>query len=141
MNRTILLILVITVGLLSSCCGCRSAKSNNPYNLFSNGWKLVEMNREKVASEGNAYSLTFTESDKSVKGVGDCNNFFSDFTLIGVNGLTIDGGGSTRMFCPNQTQEDEYLKTLNSVDSYSVDGDTLLLIKDGEVVLIFSPLT
>ncbi|MFI3314969.1 MAG: META domain-containing protein [Rikenellaceae bacterium] len=135
----VLSLATIVLITLSSCCGCRSSKSKNPYNLTSNGWKLTEMNGAKIISDSQSYTITFDEAESKIFGMAECNRYFADYELSEVRRVSFSGAGATKMMCPDQEREDQYLKTLNEINSYTVDGDTLLLLKDGEVVLIYEP--
>lgn len=126
--------------ILSSCCGCKAAKSSNPYTLTSNSWQLVELDQAKINAEGDSFTLTFDEAEGKIYGRGDCNSYFANYLKEPVHKLKFDNSGSTRMFCPNQEREDKYMSVLNSVDSFIIDGDMLLLSKSGEVKMIFKPL-
>jgi len=43
---------------------------------------------------------------------------------------------STRAFCPDQAQEDRFIKELDRIDSYRIDGDLLMLMRDGELLMV-----
>ncbi|HIW19589.1 MAG TPA: META domain-containing protein, partial [Candidatus Alistipes pullicola] len=38
--------------------------------------------------------------------------------------------------CPNQTQEDRYIRELGEVDAYRIDGDRLSLMSDGKTIMV-----
>ena len=52
-------------------------------------------------------------------------------------GLEMSQMGSTRMMCPNQEDEDKFFDMLSQVDSYTIDGDNLMLQRGGDVVAVF----
>ncbi len=53
-------------------------------------------------------------------------------------GLTVaENLVSTRMMCLNQAREDSFLKVLREADTWSIDGNRLLLIRSGDVLAIF----
>ncbi|MEG1935400.1 MAG: META domain-containing protein, partial [Rikenellaceae bacterium] len=66
--------------ILTSCCGCKGAKSKNPYFLTTQSWQLVEMNQEKIEATEDSYTITFNEKEHRVFGCGDCNRYFSTYT-------------------------------------------------------------
>jgi heat shock protein HslJ len=121
--------------LLSSCCGCRKNKSSIPLN--GTEWRLIQLNGENIAADGN-YRMTLG-ADGHIAGIGDCNNFSGSFTQ-NVKVLKIGSNlVSTRKMCLNQERENKFLKMLGEIDSYSIDGDRLMLIKAGDVQAIFDP--
>lgn len=118
-----------------ACCPCRKNKSAL---VAFNGteWKLAQLHGEAVESDN--YRITFT-ADGSVNGIGDCNDFAGTFTQNVRQIKIAENLISTRKFCPNQKREDKFLKMLMQVDSYSIDGTRLMLIRNGEVLAIFTP--
>lgn len=126
---------LVIIMFVSSCCGCRSGKSLS-HTLVSDSWKLVELEGTAVNSDDpEAYTITFTTEDGNrLFGKGDCNRYFGSYTESGVRELSFSAMGSTKMFCPNQQREDQFLDMVQSVNSYTIDGDMLMLQKDGQVV-------
>ena len=51
-------------------------------------------------------------------------------------GMKIESVASTRAFCPDQAQEDRFIKELDRIDSYRIDGDLLMLMRDGELLMV-----
>ncbi|MFI3321378.1 MAG: META domain-containing protein [Rikenellaceae bacterium] len=133
----ILPLMAMLIFAITSCCGCRGAKSNNPYSLTSSQWQLVEMQGKKIEAVDNNYTINFDNKENRSYGQGDCNNYFFSYSEESVRKLKFEDGGSTRMFCPNQSQEDTYIQLFKNIDSYTVDGDMLMLQEKGEVVMIF----
>ena len=37
---------------------------------------------------------------------------------------------------PDQAQEDRFIKELDRIDSYRIDGDLLMLMRDGELLMV-----
>ncbi len=124
--------------LVSSCCGCRGGKSIS-HTLTSDSWKLVELGggEKLTASEDNSYTITFDGQEGRVFGRGDCNSYFGSYKEEPTRRLSFSHMGSTRMMCPNQAGEDKFMSALGKVDSYTLDGDNLMLQNNGEVVAIF----
>ncbi len=126
--------------VVTGCCACRSSRNTIP--LVGTEWKLAQMGNEPVTSDN--YRMTLAE-DGRISGIGDCNRFTGSFTQRA--GSTRTSGGltvaenlvSTRMMCPGQAREDAFLKVLREADSWSIDGDRLMLIRSGDVLAIFDP--
>lgn len=124
--------------MLGSCCGCGKGKSLN-HSLVSDTWKLVELNNgEKLtATNDDSYTITFDATEGRVFGRGDCNRYFGQYKEVETRRLEFSGMGSTRMMCPNQQDEDKFMQIINQADSYTLDGDNLMLQNDGKVIAIF----
>ena len=142
--QKLLSVFLVMAGMifLSSCCGCRGAKSTNPHFLTGNSWKLVELyGVQEIAVDNNElFTITFEPAEHKVSGVAACNRYFGTYSEADVRKLTLGQMGTTRMMCRNMQQESEFLKMLGEVDSYTIDGDMLILQKDGEVISIFQAL-
>jgi heat shock protein HslJ len=124
--------------LVAGCCACR--KNRNTVPLVGTEWKLSQLGNEPVV--GDNYRMTLAE-DGRISGIGDCNRFTGSF--IRRAGGTRTSGEltmaenlvSTRMMCLNQARETAFMKVLREADSWSIDGNRLLLIRDGDVLAIF----
>ncbi len=126
-------ITLVTLALaLASCCGCRKNRSSIPLN--GTQWHLIQLAGENIVSDN--YRMTLG-ADSRVSGVGDCNNFSGTFTREQKQLKIADNLVSTRKMCLNQAREDKFLKMLLAIDSYSIDGNRLVLIKNGDVQAIF----
>ena len=126
------------VAMLFVACG------EKPVSLEDTTWKLITLDGAKVDREANneeSYSLGFKKEESGIRayGKGDCNRFFG-MAKIDMKKGTIELGamGSTRAMCPNQTQEDTYLKTLGTVSSYKVKGGELTLFSGDKSVLVYT---
>ena len=119
-----------------ACCPCRKNKSALiPFT--GTEWKLAQLYGEGV--ESNNYRVTFA-ADGSLNGIAECNNFAGTFTQNVHQIKVSENLVSTRMFCvDNQQREDKFLKMLSQVDTYSIDGMRLMLIRNGSVLAIFNP--
>ena len=124
--------------LVTACCPCRRQGNTPP--LTETMWSLTQLNGERVDSRN--FSMTLAEGGR-ISGVGDCNRFSGTFESRAPQRRT--GGElsvnenlvSTRMMCPNQALEDNFLRMLREVDSWNIDGNKLMLIKEGDVLAIF----
>ena len=130
-------LVILAMVVLSSCCGCKGSKSENPYKLNTHSWSAIEVDQTKITPEEDAYTITLDAETGKIFGRGDCNRYFGTYTETETRKLEIVNVGSTRMMCPNQTQEDNFFKALDDVDSYTIDGDILMLQNDGEAAIVF----
>lgn len=111
--------------------------------LLANGWywKETRYNNDEivVAASPADFLLTFME-DGRVSVATDCNNGSGSYQTEG-NMVTFGPMATTKMACPGETQETEYLSMLNEIQSYFVDEETnlILQLKYDSGVMIFMP--
>lgn len=118
-----------------SCCRCGS-KNRNAATLVGNKWQLVKLMGREISAEGDSFTLTFNDEGR-MNGLGSCNRIFGDYTATADGKMTIDHAGTTRMLCPDMQNEDLYFRTVSDVQAYEIDGQTLMLLRDGEVQAVF----
>ena len=96
-------------------------------------WKLVELNGQKVEYDEKAgnqpYLILRPDEDNKVYGNAGCNGFFGVFKLEEGYRISFSELGATKMYCPNMNTETQFLEVLNTVDNYSLNGDTMTLNK------------
>lgn len=95
-------------------------------------WKLIELNGQPVtASESTRKEahIMFSTEDNRVYGNGGCNSFNGTYEMPGMNRIRFSKMASTLMACPNMEAEDQFIKVLEMVDNYTVNGDNLSLNK------------
>ena len=130
------IILVAAVGILiTSCCSCRKNTGKASAPLVGTQWTLIQLDGKLVQANGN-YFLTLNEEEGRINGRGDCNSFAGSYTLPASGGIQMSGIVSTRAFCPNQQQEDRFLKVLGAIDRYEVDGKLLMLYTNNELTAV-----
>ena len=80
--------------------------------------------------KGNAPTINFSADGKSVNGNAGCNRYNASFVLDG-NMLSVNGIGTTRMSCESIDGERKFVELLSSTNDIEVDGNMLILRKDG----------
>ena len=119
--KTARLILAIALAVsVTACCSCRKGKKNAK-PLTETTWAMVEWEGQPFKADNN-YTLVFSKEKGRFGGRGDCKS--------------IESVASTRAMCANQAQEDKFIKELDRVDSYRIDGDLLMLMHDGEMLMV-----
>ena len=119
---------------LASCCSCRKgAVKAKP--LAETNWSLVEWNGRPFAADGN-YNIQLNAEESRFGGRGDCNSVMGKYTATKDRKIKFEGVASTRAMCPNQEQENKFIAMLQSVDSYDIDGNLLMLFHNGELVAV-----
>lgn len=98
---------------------------------------MVQMDGMSFKAEGDSFTLSLT-TENTLTGKGDCNRLMGGYKSDNANGTISFGNvASTRMFCPNQANEDKFLKLLGEIDGYTIDGNMLMLVANGELKLMF----
>jgi len=143
MKRIVVLSIVAILALsLTSCCRpCRRAK---PATVKGIQWGLLELNDKVIDRNSGDIAGRFTLTlgdDGRIGGKGDCNTYFSAYTLDGEK-INITGIASTRMLCPNQSLEDQFFRTLESAVKANIDGSFLILINsEGKIIASFEKIS
>jgi len=97
---------------------------------FLNGaWKVVELNSTPLVQEGDA-TMTFDTTDLRIHGTTGCNIFNGELFIDPdkTSSLQVMKLATTRMGCPPDSRETEFLLALESVESAkSLSGDEVAL--------------
>jgi heat shock protein HslJ len=150
MKKSQIAALVLMVAVtLGACCSCRNAaKNHKPF--VSTLWTLEQMGGENVIAQLPAGeqlpALTFAE-DGSFGGYAGCNRLGGQYQLKPNEEAAKDGAVTgtlallnpftTKRMCPNDQIEMAFLAALGTVDSYTIEGDKLFLLSNGELKLVF----
>lgn len=130
---------IFSIGILAvcvtACCSCRKNKTKGAVPLTETQWQLATIESTAHMAKGEAYTVVF-DPDNKITGTGDCNRLMGSYEIKGGGVISVDMVASTRMFCPDQDMENRFIKTLGSVNSYTIDGDNLMLMHDGDVKLV-----
>jgi heat shock protein HslJ len=78
------------------------------------------------------------ESDK-ISGNAGCNNYFGKITLNTAAGdFSANPTGTTKMYCDNLDEEDNFMKMLEEANKYVVLENTLELYKNNLLLMKFN---
>lgn len=128
MKKNFFILTVATI-LLASC--------NNQIvkSIANQSFQLTELNgKALLATEEIQPTIAFT--DKEVNATVGCNQIFAHYTATSNGKLTFSNGGATKMMCPEELREDEFLKAFNKVVRYTIKDKTISFF-DAENNLIF----
>ena len=85
--------------------------------------------------------LTAIFDDGSLSGTSGCNSYFTSYATDG-DSIGVGPIGSTMAFCNEpegvMDQESAYLSLLEKADRYERDDDTLTLLQDDTVLIIYN---
>lgn len=125
----IVLILLLAIGLAACSAGSGQADLAGPE------WQLASLSGESVPA---GVTITATFAEKEVGGSSGCNSYGGPYTLNG-NQIEIGPLAATLMACdePQMSWEGNYLKAMQSAESYQISGNQLE-ITTGEGVLKFN---
>jgi len=134
------IILLILVALIAGAC----AKEVEDEDKFEDTKWVLESYGEKgnlqSVLEGTEINATFESAEHQVRGSAGCNSYFGEYEVSG-NQITISQIANTEMYCLDpegvMEQEQEYLKILQTTDSYEIHDGKLQINSDGKV-LVFS---
>lgn len=129
---TQLISVVILSAFLLSACGSIGGSSSD---LKGSAWELVSLGNS-LPVPGTNITLSFDKDN--LGGNGGCNSYGGEFKLKG-DKLTIGDVYSTEMYCEAEgimDQEARYYQMISNVESFSVDGEELILnTADGETLV------
>ena len=123
--------------LLVTMAACGSAAQDK--TLEGTTWKLAKMESipaTAINQETDFFTLEFNAADTMVAGRTNCNRFFGKYELKGQK-LSFGNLGMTRMACPDMQYEDAFVKMLDEVASYAIEGSELKFYDDKKVVAEF----
>lgn len=111
--------------------------SDSAMSFVGKKWKLTEVNGNAVTT-GKAY-IEFDGQSKRFSGDGGCNRITGSFQVEGMR-IRFSKGTSTMMACMEgevQRIEGEFLKGLEQVTEFQVQGDVLRLLASDRPILVF----
>lgn len=141
MIRTSMFFGVILLTVLAFTVG--ACAKPGPAPLEDTTWILKsygEQGNLLTVLEGTEITATFDSAEKRVNGSAGCNSYFGDYQLSD-NTLTFLVISHTEKYCMEpegiMEQEAQYLKTLNTAESYQVKDGTLQ-VNSGNEILIYT---
>ena len=120
------------------------AVSSSDGDLDGTDWmvdRLMVDGDETTPIDGTTMTIAFT--DGMVSGSSGCNNYQGNYEVDG-DGLILGPLAATQRFCDDppgvSDQELVFLGLLGAVDSFSIEGDELVLKADGTASIVVGPL-
>ncbi|MDN3491425.1 META domain-containing protein [Winogradskyella bathintestinalis] len=132
----ILLSLFAFILTFNSCDSSKNVikQRNIIQETLSGTYAITQLAKEDVIS--TKITISFDESTNKVTGFAGCNSFSGNYTLEN-DRVKFHNIAASKKFCPNpiMTFENQILKSLNSVDSFSKRGNIISFLSK-DVVLI-----
>lgn len=136
---TIWIATFVIIGAFSSCHLTKKAQVANT-ELIGTSWTLLEYGRPATGCNGQTY-LSLSFSKKSANGFSGCNNFFGEYTVDKDRKLKFGPLASTMMACMDNgcnRREVDYIRKLNSITNYQMEGNTLKLFAAKTLLLVYT---
>jgi len=123
---------------ITLAAGCASTTpTSSKASLTNTYWKLTELDGARVSmtpEQEREVRITLDDNGK-VTGFTGCNQVMGGYT-VAADVLRFTQLAGTRMMCPPPAMqlESAVLANLNSVTGFRIDGEQLILLKDGAPV-------
>lgn len=120
---SILVILILLVFLLTACGTPESPLEDSEWVLTS----FTIDGESRAVLPDTQVILTFDAEEKQLSGNAGCNLYGGGYEINGSKLKAVEPLYMTEMYCGDERdrQEREYLKVLQSAESFEVDGDML----------------
>jgi len=124
---------IVAIIFVSGCNASKTKTTTTGDPLTANEWRLTELQGVPITAtviSNQDITLKFTRDGNRVSGFSGCNTFGGSYTTPAPTKLTFSQMMSTMKACATHMDlEAAYLKMLQEVDNYSVNGTTLNLHK------------
>ncbi|CAM3530730.1 hypothetical protein FSS13T_21030 [Flavobacterium saliperosum S13] len=127
--KKITALLVLTLLTLSGCKTKLNQQSATESPLKGTKWILVEMMGKPIPSSQNGkdiYVYLDTNEDR-INGHSGCNGFGGNYELTDGNRIAFSKMMGTMMACADMETETQFLKLMQTVDNYNLNGNSLQL--------------
>ena len=118
--------------LLASCASSQSAYT------VGGEWQVTNMNGKSITPSDETPFIGFDRANGNVYGFTGCNRLTGTANLKKLANGKVDFKqmGMTRMLCPDDVYETEFMEALNQATSMEMKGNEMLLKnKQGKLVL------
>ena len=134
---------VFALSLLSGCCCDKVCATEKPVakakkHMIIGSWVIEDLPAATAKKIKLSPKAEITFEGSRVYGCAGDNRFFGNLKIEGRK-LSFSQMGMTRMMGPNAQYEGYFMKALNKVAQYDVDGNVRLLDKDGKVLMVLKP--
>ena len=132
----ILINFLVLLMLTHSCDSSKKAIENNKkmQQTLSGTYHITQLGDTDVAS--SKFAITFDETSNKFTGFAGCNHIFGSYS-VNNNAITFSNIASSKKYCGKEimTAEDTVLKSLKSVNSFSIN-DTTISFLENDILLI-----
>lgn len=97
--------------------------SKGKFALSETKWKLTELNGKPVTNTtGKDFYINLDSKTAKFVAYAGCNNISGAYTMVAETKLAFSKIISTKMACPNSDTEAKFVKALEKVDNYMIEG-------------------
>jgi heat shock protein HslJ len=116
--------------MFPGCAATVSGTTVPDTTLAGTDWNLVKLGTNALPQGGQrAPHLLLNATQQRVSGSGGCNRLTGSYTLSGSDGIGLSQMAVTRMACATGMElEQEFLKSLEQVKRWRIDGERLELL-------------
>jgi len=108
------------------------------YTLAETKWILTELRGKAVTNtSGKDYVLNLDSKTGKFSTYVGCNSFSGNYLMKDAGLLSFSMVAGTKMACPNMDFENDYMKALDKVNSYMIEGNMLHLHRGNRVFAMF----
>ncbi len=133
--KKLLTVVIVALMAVSCCAPCRS-RVKNAKALEGTMWHLVKMGGESLTLPEDSFNIILNEN--GLGGRGACNSLLGQYATGDKLALRFSSLGSTKMLCPhNEDLEMKMIQILSQTTHYDIDGDVLMLLKNGTILAVF----
>ena len=124
------------IALLACIYSC-SPRLSPDHSWGERKWVLFEIKGNPVQLSGTDKDahLVFFAADKRYGGSGGCNRINGVYFINKNNKLNFGETASTKMLCPDQAFENNFLTALKTIDNYTLE-DNIMSLKHGKDVVM-----
>ena len=133
-------LLTLLAALVVSCCPCRSYQKRTRRPLVGTEWQLIRLGGRTIRPAEGSYTVTFLAEGNRLTGVGACNRLSATYSADASRALHISPVATTRMACPESSDEEAFVEALEATTHYVMGGPLLLLLADGELRAVLQAL-
>jgi heat shock protein HslJ len=139
--KKIFILTLCLVSVLFACNTMKNGSKKNGASKLDGTWELDYISGPRIAFDGlypnKKPTLVVNTAEKRISGNSSCNNYNGPLVVDGHN-ISFKGPiASTKMACLNGGNgEAVYFKTLETVTSYDVVGDTTLNLIMGDIAVM-----
>ena len=132
----ILLSLFMLLTTLNSCDSSKKAIENSDkmQQSLSGTYYITQLGDTDVSA--NKMVISFDDATNRISGYAACNNFFGSYETEN-NTITFGNVGSTKKMCQKDLMafESQFLKSLNSVNSFSIEDSGISFSENDQVLI------
>lgn len=129
---------LLLCALLAGCAAPDVSFMQPPAELLGTRWTLTTLNGEAVApvAEAKPPELEF-RGDSTVQGFAGCNRISGRWSSTAADRITFAEMTATRMTCPTQKLEDDFLSALGATTHLRLKRTVLYLLATDTVRAVF----